>query len=207
MERLSGILIHPTSFPGKYGCGDLGDGAYKVIDTLKAAGQKILQILPLGPTGFGDSPYQAFSAFAGTPYIISFDKLIADGYLTEEDLSDYPTFDPAKVDYGMIYVENFKVLRKAFAKFQAINKEKKRKPAAFTKFCKENAWLEDYATFMAIKDSKNGCSWDLWEEELRTRSNMKLSAEVKNVGEVKIIIGRKANKQYLHYCITKKIAD
>lgn len=181
MERLSGILIHPTSFPGKYGCGDLGEGAYKVIDTLKAAGQKILQILPLGPTGFGDSPYQAFSAFAGTPYIISFDKLIEDGYLTEDDLKDYPAFDKAKVDYGMIYVENFKVLHKAFDKFQAINKEKKRKPAAFTKFCKENAWLEDYATFMAIKDSKNGCSWDLWEEELRTRSNLnKLPAEVKS---------------------------
>lgn len=178
MEKKSGILLHPTSFPGKYGCGDLGEGAYKVIDILKSAGQKILQILPLGPTGFGDSPYQAFSAFAGTPYLISFDLLIKDGYLTEEDLQDYPDFSPDRVDYYGIYTNNFKILRKAFANFQA----KKTKPAAFKKFCTENSnWLKDYALFMAIKDSKNGCSWDKWEEDLRLRKNLtKLPKEILN---------------------------
>lgn len=181
MEKKSGILIHPTSFPGKYGCGDLGEGAYKVIDILKAAGQKILQILPLGPTGFGDSPYQSFSAYAGTPYIISFDKLIKDGYLSESDLKDYPKFSPEKVDYYGIYINNFKILRKAFANFKKKSAENK----DFAAFCKKNSlWLNDYALFMAIKDSKNGASWDTWEDDLRMRKDLtKLSEDVKNDAE------------------------
>lgn len=173
--KLSGILIHPTSFPGEYGCGDLGIGAYKIIDLLKKYGQKILQILPLNPTGFGDSPYSSFSAFAGTPYIISFDELIKKGFLKKSDLKDYPKYNPERVDYGGIYVENFKILRKAFKNFKSIEP-----PKEFVSFCKEHGyWLDDYALFMAIKDSKNGASWDLWEEDLRLRKNLKnLSKEI-----------------------------
>lgn len=193
MEKKSGILIHPTSFPGKYGCGDLGEGAYKVIDTLKLAGQKILQILPLGPTGFGDSPYQAFSAFAGTPYVISFDKLIEDGYLTQEDLADYPAFSPERVDYYGIYINNFKILRKAYQSFKKITT----KPAAYKTFCKNNkTWLDDYALFMAIKDSKNGASWDTWEDNLRLRTDLTVSAEVLDDAEFYKFLQWKFNEQW-----------
>ncbi len=194
--------MHPTSFPGKYGCGDLGDGAYQIIDILKSAGQKILQILPLGPTGFGDSPYQAFSAFAGTPYIISFDKLIEDGYLTEEDLADYPQFSPDRVDYYGIYINNFKILRKAYATFAA----KKSKPKAFKDFCTENEkWLEDYALFMAIKDSKDGCSWELWEEDLRLRKDLsKVSKAIKDDAKFYKFVQWIFNKQWTAF---KKYAN
>ncbi|MBP7552725.1 MAG: 4-alpha-glucanotransferase [Spirochaetes bacterium] len=174
-KKISGILIHPTSFPGKYGCGDLGEGAYRVIDLLKRYDQKILQILPLNPTGYADSPYSSFSAFAGTPYIISFDELIEKGYLKKSDLKDYPNFEPNRVDYGGIYVHNFKILRIAYKRFL-----KTTQPDSYAKFCKENGfWLNDYALFMAIKDSKNGASWDIWEEDLRLRKNLsELSKEI-----------------------------
>ncbi len=167
-KRVSGILIHPTSFIGPYGCGDLGDGAKKIIDWLKKAGQTILQTLPLGPTGYGNSPYQAFSAFAGTPYIISFDELIKKGYLKKNDLDDYPKFDPKRVDYYGLYINNFKILNIAYK-----NLKKNKLPDDFFEFCMENSyWLEDYALFMAIKDSKNGASWDSWEQEIRNRENL-----------------------------------
>ena len=176
-EKSSGILIHPTSFFGEYGCGDLGDGAYKFVDWLKKAGQKILQVLPLGPTGFGDSPYQSFSAFAGTPYIISFDKLIEKGLLTKNDLKDYPKFNLKRVDYYGIYVNNFKILKIAYENFK-----KQSAKDSYDKFVKENSyWLNDYAIFMAIKDSKNGASWDTWEEDLRLRKNLDaLSDDIKD---------------------------
>lgn len=167
-KKASGILIHPTSFFGPYGCGDLGEGAYRFVDWLKKAGQKILQVLPLGPTGFGDSPYQSFSAFAGTPYVISFDKLIEKGLLAKEDLKDYPKFEPKRVDYYGIYINNFKILRKAFDNFKNLKENKEYKD-----FTKENSfWLDDYALFMAIKDSKNGASWDAWEDDLKLRKNL-----------------------------------
>jgi len=175
--RRSGILIHPTSFPGKYGCGDLGKGAYKIIDLLKENGQTILQVLPLNPTGFGDSPYSSFSAFAGNPYMISFDILIKKKYLTKEDLADYPKFDPGRIDYGQIYYHNFRILRKAYENFK-----KSKLPRDYNKFLRQNKyWLDDYALFMAIKDSKNGASWDLWEPELRLRTGLdKVSDKIKD---------------------------
>jgi len=202
LEKKSGILIHPTSFPGKYGCGDLGEGAYKIIDILKQSGQKILQILPLGPTGFGDSPYQSFSASAGTPYIISFDKLIEDGLLTTEDLADYPDFSKDKVDYYGIYINNFKILRKAFAHFQKI----KTKPDSYKEFCKDNKqWLDDYALFMSIKDSKNGASWDMWEDELRLRTDLKsVSKEILIDADFYKFIQWKFSEQWLAF---KKYAN
>ncbi len=192
-KKSSGILIHPTSFFSPYGAGDLGDGAYKIVDWLKEAGQTILQVLPLGPTGYGDSPYQAFSAFAGTPYIISFDKLIEKGLLTQKDLKDYPKFDPQFISYYGIYVNNFKILRVAFSRFQ--------KNSSYDSFCSENSfWLDDYATFMAIKDSKNGASWDLWEDELRNRTGLdKLSKEIKNDIEFYKFIQYEFNDQWMAF--------
>src|SRR3989304_5288432 len=99
--RSSGILLHPTSLPGRYGIGDLGDAAYRFVDFLVSAGQQLWQVLPLGPTGYGDSPYQCFSAFAGNPLLISLDKLVEDGLLTERDLGT-PDLPQDRVDYGAV---------------------------------------------------------------------------------------------------------
>ncbi len=172
-KRSSGILMHPTSFPGKYICGQLDAGARKIIDWMKQAGQTILQVLPLGPTGYGDSPYQSFSAFAGTPYIIiSFDGLIENGLLSKKDLSDYPGSDPARVDYYGLYIYNFKILKRAFENFR------KSPAGGYDEFCRENAyWLDDYALFMAIKDAHNGAGWNRWEDDCRDRKDMRKIAE------------------------------
>ena len=114
LTRTSGILLHPTSFPSPYGIGDLGKEAYEFIDFLEKAGQRLWQILPLTPTGFGDSPYQSFSAFAGQPLIISPDKMKELGLLTEEDLADCPAGDGSTVDYGTIVPWKTKILKLAF---------------------------------------------------------------------------------------------
>src|SRR5512133_2138490 len=100
--RSSGVLLHPTSLPGRFGMGDLGEYAYRFVDWLKASHQTIWQVLPLGPTGYADSPYQTLSAFAGNPSLISFDKLVGDGWLTADDLSDVPNFPWHMVDYGPV---------------------------------------------------------------------------------------------------------
>ncbi len=164
--RYSGILMHPTSLHSPYGIGDFGQGAYDFIDFLKASGQTLWQILPLGPTGFGDSPYQAFSAFAGQPLLISPDKLRDMGLLTQEAIDRLPVFDRDKVDYGFVIPLKSDLFRQAFAAFEDSEDEALKEDfAAFTE--KNTAWLEDYALFMAGKDYHNGCSWLYWEDELR----------------------------------------
>lgn len=164
--RYSGILMHPTCLPSPYGIGDFGQGAYDFIDFLKASGQKLWQILPLGPTGFGDSPYQAFSAFAGQPLLISPDKLRDMGLLSQEVLDRRPWFDDNRVDYGYVIPYKNSLLHQAFDAFEASdNTALKKDFIAFTE--KNAAWLEDYALFMAGKDYHNGCSWLYWEDELR----------------------------------------
>ncbi|MCG8569263.1 MAG: 4-alpha-glucanotransferase [Spirochaetes bacterium] len=175
-QRISGIIVHPTSFPGKYGCGDLGAGAYFVIDWLQEAGQKVLQTLSIGPTGFGDSPYASFSAFAGNPYFISFDKLISKGWLKEADLKDYPKYSPVKIDYSTLFFHKFRILRKAFSRFQQTSL-----PQDFLSFCQEHSdWLEDYALFMALKDSYDGRPWDQWLPAHQNKNKLgSLSSEIK----------------------------
>lgn len=167
-ERFSGILVHPTSFPSPYGIGDFGKGAYDFIDFLKKAGQKLWQILPLGPTGFGDSPYQAFSAFAGQPLLISPDKLCEMGLLLPKDLAELPlsTFNRDSVDYGYIIPYKTRILRKAYDRFKKL--EDADMIAEYDTFCTKNAeWLDDYALFMAGKDFHNGRSWLEWDDDLR----------------------------------------
>lgn len=150
-ERSSGILLHPTSLPGKYGIGDLGQCAYDFIDFLYKGSQTLWQILPLNPTSFGDSPYQSFSTFAGNPLLISIDTLITEGYLKYEDLNDIPDFNRYTVDYGNVI--NFKntILKKAFSNFKKnATKIQKNK---FNEFCKCNkSWLDDYCLFISIKN-------------------------------------------------------
>src|SRR5512147_664778 len=116
-ERSRGILLHPTSLPGPYGIGDLGPQAYHFVDWLESTGCNLWQILPLGPTGYGDSPYQCFSAFAGNPYLISFDFLLKDGLLTKDDFKDKPDFPASRVDYGWIIPWKLELLQKAFSRF------------------------------------------------------------------------------------------
>lgn len=161
--RSSGILLHITSLPSHYGIGSLGKTAYEFVDFLRSAGQKYWQILPLNPTGFGNSPYQSFSAFAGNPYLIDLDLLAEDGLL---DRAAYEGAewgnDPESVDYGILYEKRTAVLHRAFENFKP-NEE-------FEAFCAENEhWLEDYALFTAIKASLGGRPWYDWPSGLKMR--------------------------------------
>ena len=166
LTRTSGILLHPTSIPSPYGIGDMGIEAYEFIDFLQKSGQHLWKTLPLTPTGFGDSPYQSFSAFAGQPLIISPAYMAELELLKEEDLADCPAGDGKFVDYGTIIPWKTKILKLAFEGFQ------KTKDAElleeYEAFLKENAfWLEDYALFMSCKEKHNGQNWLSWEEEYR----------------------------------------
>jgi 4-alpha-glucanotransferase len=185
-ERSGGILLHPTSLPGLYGIGDLGPQAYRFIDWLASTGCKLWQVLPLGPTGFGDSPYQCFSAFAGNPYLISLDILIEDGLLTPDDLADMPNFNAARVDFGQLIPWKLRLLEKAFSRFSSLQKTSQENQASsggaqatvlskaemlidgFNAFCAENAsWLDDFALFMSLKEANGGGAWSGWDEALR----------------------------------------
>lgn len=164
IQKYSGVLLHPTSFPSPYGIGDLGQGAYDFIDYLAGAGQTIWQTLPLGPTGFGDSPYQSFSAFAGQPLLISPDKLIEEGLLTKEDCH-YEDVYPAQVDYGNVIIAKTHWLHTAFYNFN--HGSFPVLEADFQDFCKtQDFWLSDYAEFMAYKDSQQGRNWLEWDKVL-----------------------------------------
>ena len=146
-EREAGILLPVSSLPSPYGIGTLGKEAFRFVDFLKAAGQKCWQVLPVGPTGFGDSPYQSYSTFAGNPYFIDLDRLVEEGLLTqaEAEMPDWGN-DPASVDYEKLYDSRISVLQKAFQRGQWEKEED------YQFFCKENGeWLEDYSLFMALK--------------------------------------------------------
>ena len=183
--RFSGILVHPTSFPSPYGIGDLGKGAFDFIDFLEETGQKLWQVLPLGPTGFGDSPYQGPSAFAGQPLVISPEKLKERNLLTEEDLRDIPAWDPRKVDYGPAIQYKNSLLQKAFENFE--HTPDKLLLEGFDLFCEnEKYWLEDYSLFMALKEANGGGCWLDWDEELRTPSEeMKKKCREKYAGNIR----------------------
>lgn len=172
-QRSSGILLHPTSLPGPYGVGDLGPAAYRLVEFLAESGCRLWQVLPLGPTGYGDSPYQCFSAFAGNPYLVSPEILLGQGLLQPEDLADMPTWDAQRVDFGRLYAWKPGLLKRAFTYLQpgsALSAE-------FDAFCAENAfWLEDFSLFMALKDENNGRAWNEWPVDLRRREPAALQA-------------------------------
>ncbi|MCS7061148.1 MAG: 4-alpha-glucanotransferase [Anaerolineae bacterium] len=168
MERASGLLLHPTSLPGRFGIGELGKQVYEFIDFLAAAGQRLWQVLPLGPTGYGDSPYQCFSAFAGNPLLISLDTLVEEGALSPADVANAPPFPAQRVDYGPVIQFKFDRLRRSFDYFQRHAAPEDR--AAFEAFCAANAgWLDDYALFMAIKEAHGGRVWSIWERDIARR--------------------------------------
>jgi 4-alpha-glucanotransferase len=146
--RSSGVLLHPTSLPGPNGIGEIGPEAFRFIDWLASAGQKIWQVLPLGPTGYGDSPYQCFSAFAGNPLLISLDRLLDREYIADADLKGRPDFPRDHVDYGWVIHWKFPVLAKAAGGFFGSKRER----AAFDLYCERHArWLDAYVEFMAKK--------------------------------------------------------
>ncbi len=132
-ERSAGILLHPTSLPGQFGIGDLGSETYRFVSFLEAAGQKLWQVFPLGPTGYGDSPYQCFSAFAGNPLLISPEKLVEDGFLSLDEIEAYPNSDPHKIDYGQVINYKKLILRKAFNNFKRVRMDRKNYIILFVK--------------------------------------------------------------------------
>ena len=162
--RSSGILMHITSLPGPYGIGTMGKAAFDFIDFLKKAGQSCWQILPVGPTGFGDSPYQTYSAFAGGHYLIDLGLLVEEGLLQEAEIADISWCEaPNRVDYSTLFETRMPVLKLAFSRFD-------RETPEYLEFVEKEAfWLEDYALFMALKTHFGGKAWSEWPEEIRNR--------------------------------------
>ena len=168
--RGSGILLPVSCLPSEYGIGSFSKEAYQFIDLLKKAGQMYWQILPMGPTGYGDSPYQSFSTFAGNPYYIDLEQLIQKGWINVEDCLKYD-FGKSKnkVDYEKLYHSRYEVLYKAYYNSNV------QKDEEFIRFCNEEAWwLDDYSLYMVIKENHKGASWDVWEDELKYRNPEKL---------------------------------
>ncbi len=164
--RRNGMLLPIASLPSPYGIGGFSKEAYEFIDLLEETGQKLWQILPLGPTSYGDSPYQSFSTFAGNPYFIDLDTLVEKGWLTKEacEASDFGD-NESYIDYGRIYHSRFLLLKQAFLNSDVLTDEE------FKKFCEENKhWLPDYALYMAIKNQNDGKSWIEWKENIRLRN-------------------------------------
>lgn len=162
--RKCGILLPVFSLPSKYGIGSFSKEAYEFVDFLCEARQKYWQILPLGPTGYGDSPYQSFSTFAGNPYFIDVDEFVKRGYITEKDCKKYSINASDRVDYEALYEKRYKLLRLAY-KNSDLSADKE-----YKSFCKENAyWLKDYALFMALKNHFGGKAFYEWEESIKKR--------------------------------------
>lgn len=177
--RKSGILLAVSSIPSRYGIGCFSREAYEFVDFLQEAGQKLWQLLPLGPTSYGDSPYQSFSTFAGNPYFIDLEELVEKGWLTAADCEacDFGD-DMEEVDYAKIYAARFQVLKKAYENSHIRGDE------GFQAFEKEHAgWLEDYALYMAVKNACGGKSWLEWDEDIRMRQPGALKAARKKYAE------------------------
>jgi len=193
LPRGSGVLLHPTSLPGRFGIGDLGPEARAFVRGLARAQQQWWQVLPLGPTGFGDSPYQCFSAFAGNPLLISLEDLVEEGLLDEKDLHAAPSFPAESVDFGRLTPWKLQVLRRAARNL--LSGRNANAASAFGRFRAEQAfWLEDYALFMALKQARGGTVWSDWEPELVRRDEValrrwrtKLQAEVDEAAAVQFL--------------------
>lgn len=163
-NRTSGVLLHITSLPNEFGIGSLGEESREFVIKLKQAGQTWWQILPIGPTGYGDSPYQSFSSFAGNPYLINLDYLKNCSLLTDEEITEVKSlYDCNRVDFGKLYNERYITLRRAYERFDKSSLD-------FESFCRENSfWLNDYALFMTLKDENNGKAWQEWEDKYKFR--------------------------------------
>jgi 4-alpha-glucanotransferase len=167
-RRSSGVLLHPTSLPGDFGIGDLGPGAFEFIDLLASAGQRLWQVLPLGPTGYGDSPYQCFSAYAGNPLLISLEQLIENGLLTTTEVRNQHVSTPGSVDFPAVLAHRRALWPRALDRFDAAGGLLVR--GRFDRFCRAQAgWLDDFALFMAVKDAHAQATWTAWEPDIARR--------------------------------------
>ena len=173
--RQAGILLHPTSLPGRYGIGEIGPEAHRWLAHLNAMSQRLWQVLPMGPTGYADSPYQTLSTFAGNTMLISFDSLREDSLLREEDLQDFPAFPEEYVEYGPVLLARSKILHKVAQSFG--RRASPAFKAAWMQFCEEESkWLEDYTLFATLKKEHGGGPWIHWPEPLRRREPTALTA-------------------------------
>ncbi len=197
-------MLHPTSLPGRYGIGDLGEYAYRFVDFLEAAEQSVWQVLPLGPTSYGDSPYQSPCALAGNPNLISLDVLVGDGWLTEDDLADAPKFPTYMVDYGPVIEYHDKKLTLAYQRFDKEADAETRKN--FDAFAEQNKlWLDDYALFMAIKEANGGVSWTEWDDDDLVRYKAAALDQARKTYEREI--SEKKFRQWLFYSQWQTLKD
>ena len=184
--RSSGILLHISSLPGEYGIGDFGKEAYRFVDFLEKAGQKNWQILPLGVTGFGDSPYQSFSAFAGNPYFIALDELIQEDLLSKEYVEGVNLGeDRSKVDYGILYENKMMILRKAYENSKNVANPENLTNRLDEFYQNEKEWIREFALYMSLKAEHNNKSWLEWEDEYKDiNSNKVKNFEMDNKDEI-----------------------
>lgn len=204
--RESGVLLHPTSLPGRYGMGEIGPEACRFVDTLAQMGQHLWQMLPIGPTSYGDSPYQSLSTFAGNHLLISFDQLVKDKLLSPSRLKKFPSFPEGEVDYGPVIQARMEVLHTVCRSFERLASAARKR--AFLTFCREEAyWLDDYALFYAIKDSQDGRPWSEWPTALATRepkalaqAALKFKVAIRHVKIMQFLFQQQWSKlrQYAH---------
>ncbi|MDZ4286311.1 MAG: 4-alpha-glucanotransferase [Prosthecobacter sp.] len=205
IPRSSGILLHPTSLPGRFGIGEIGPAAHQWLETLEHMGQRLWQILPLGPTGYGSSPYQSLSSFAGNPMMISFDSLVYDGVLKPGDLQMVPAFPAHKVDFSAAAEVRMAFLKLAAQRFLAQCEASSLLRRNFEAFCeREQDWLDDYSLFIALKKEHGDQSWNEWPRDLAMRQPeaiaealVRLEAEI---DEVKV-------QQFFFYRQWQKVHD
>ena len=201
-ERSAGILLHPTSLPGKYGIGTIGENALHFVDFLVSCGQKLWQVFPLGPTGYGDSPYQSFSTFAGNPLLIDLEELKKDKLLSQSDLETIPHFDKTNIDYGKLIEVKQELLSLAFQNYKTNKKVFSKECGSF---CEENKdWLDDYALFMAVKEYHGGKLWAEWEKDIAFR---KPGAVKKWTEKLKYRVEYQKFLQYTFFKQWKKVKD
>jgi len=194
-SRASGILLHVTSLPGGCGIGDLGEAAYRFVDFLVASGQRIWEVLPLGPTGYGDSPYYTLSAFAGNPLLISLDGLVEQGYLSRAEREAVPALPERVVDYGRVIEIKRALLDRAWERFRASASPAEKEE--FHQFCQQEAkWLDDFALFMAVKEAHGKARWDQWERAIALRQPQAVRAWQKRLGDQML---RQCYEQYLFF--------
>ena len=194
-ERSSGILLHPTSLPGPYGVGDVGPGAERWLDWLAGTGCSYWQVLPLGPTGFSDSPYFCFSAFAGNPYLVSPERLLESGLIEERDLAGRADFPTGRVDFGRVIPWKLGLLDRAFDRFR--DDAPPGMPGEYAAFrAAQSGWLDDYTLFMALKEEHGGGPWSDWPDPLRFRHPEALSAASVRLGDE---VERQAFRQFIFF--------
>ena len=192
LPRSSGILLHPSSLPGRFGSGDIGLEAHRWIGVMQSTGQRLWQILPLGPTGYGNSPYQSPSTFAANPLLIGIDLLLAKGLLEPEDLIDFPaTRDPHRIDFGALIPARTALLNRAADRVLE-DESRRRQMEEFAG--NHQAWLLDFALYTAIKTDQGGAPWNTWPEELTRRDPEALAAERKRLQRA---VEREIAKQFL----------